>query len=508
MAIDFLKKFAVKQRPFLVVYTGQRYVTILAVVYKKDHSGQVEILHFWQKPVVTERSPKELIKSQIELFIDKNNLKFYKILWVVPEENVILRRFSLPKLSGKELESALMLNVRRHLPCKVSDVVYGTKYIPKPDGYEVVFYGVLKSYISAFVPDTFQKGEVIFVPQDVTIVSLLKNSRPQLFGKVFCLTYRKESGYSLVLTDRIGNILFKTVPSDGDIRTEANLFLEYYKRTYKTAKKDADIPIFFIGEHVGKEKENANDWVLVQYKELLSKFGKKEGIVEDFGLCVGLGAAMFFGKVGLTINKDVAPIKVSVKRAYSLRKIQSKLSEFMDRVPDAVIWGILSVILGLGGLRALVVYAKYKRTKTKYNAAIKKLPHDVFSKPESVSEADILSKQAEYEGLANALNNYIRNKKGLSKVMNVISEEFGGNVWLNLPFTVSLDISSGKVSLGLSGGIYLGDEDEEVKMLEELIKKLRKKLGGYFSDIDLLYFRREASKDGTKEYLAFSLKCK
>ncbi len=452
----------------------------------------------WEKELQDQTEVKKL-GSFVDLVRRKSGCRLTKIIWLVPEKYVILRRLTLPKLSGKELSSAVRLNVKKILPCKIDDLYYSYMVLNRGQKSDVVFYGILKDYVSRVIPSSFLP-EITLYPQDFAIRQAVLGLRPEVREeKAFFMLYEDEGAKIAILADREGNWLIKTLSRTAVLSSELRLMLESYKRIERSVV--SDLPIYSLVDVVEEEVRYISPEEVLNWLKRKGEAGSWKDLFLACGAYLGFSSRIFSGVVPSLEEertKEKSPPKINFDLSY--------FSSFSEKVPALpIVLCSLVLILGAGSFYFSTLN-QYLTLKHKYTRLLSTLPKDVFPRPGDISLQDIDVKRKNLEREISIFETYLKNRRRVSKILKVVKQRFGNNIWLRLPFSLSQDILRGKLSLVLTGGIFLGDEDREVKALDKLVRELRNDLKGYFSDIDFIYLRREQMEDG-EEYLAFSVRC-
>ena len=496
------------------LFSAYKYIVVVAfseaenkfslAIFDVRKKTQPHLFFAWERKLQGEESPLDVFPSLMELLEKKAGVPFRdsKFVFLVPERYIVLRRISLPKVRGKELASAVVLNVKRKLPARLEDLSYGF-YVATvgQKKQDVVFYGVFNSYIERIIPKSWI-GRLLFCPRDLTFWTIVVYSGKMPSEGVFCILYPAGNKFVISLSDRHSNLLVKEISSLKQLELELTLIAEYYKKTNRDAMLEDKIPLVSILE---KESDIPTGDQL-DIRGFLPSAPSIEGINDVSFLVSAYGAVLALVYYGLPLveSKALMESRFSASKAIQIPALDLLESWFKSIPEEIFIYIVLLAILVGGGYWAYH-YQRYETIRKKYNKLIATLPKDVFPDPGGISQRDIDGKQRYFEREIEVFSSYLENKKGVYKVLEVIKKRFGGSFWLKLPFRLKLDIGTGKIQLTLTGGVYLGDPEEEIKALEELIENLRKDLKGYFDDIELSYFRREREND--KEYLAFSLRC-
>ncbi len=472
-------------------------------VFETRKPHQINLIFAWEEKVLAGTIPSAAFPGLIERLSRKANipLKDCKFLFIVPEQYTVLRRLSLPIVSPKELASAVILNVKRKLPARLEEIRYSFFVTAKEaKKQEVVFYGILRSYIQQVVPPDWV-ARVLFCPRDLAMWTLVKNSGRFPEKTIFSLLYPAEDKYVLTLSDKNSNLLVKEISSLKQLDSELTLIVEYYKKAHRDLVEGDKIPLLCLLDESLSFPVEAN----LPLNKLLP-FADSIAGIKDVGFLASAYGAVLAMVVQRLPMIEVRREERQTGKGPSFRlPVLAAVEAWFAGIPEEMfIYVVLGAVL-VGGGYSFYHYQRYNAIRKEYNAVIATLPKDVFPRPGSVSQRDIDNKQRYFEREIKIFSSYLDHKKGVYRVLEVIKRRFGGSFWLKLPFRLKLDIRTGKIQLTLTGGVYLGDPEKEIKALEELTENLRKDLEGYFNDIDLLYYRRE--KDGKREYLAFSLRC-
>ncbi len=492
-------KISFSRKKTLVVKYYELEGKVLFFLFKPlHHASPPSLEYFWEKELREGENLKEVLPSLLETLTRKVGGKVGRIVWVVPERYVVLRRLALPRLPPKELQSAIVLNVKKTLPCRLDELFYAYKTfsLSGTNKTEVVFYGIMREYVDRFVPPPL-RSKVVFWPQDLAIREIVLISFPEKVGDTFSVVYEDEGIMRILLSDAFANVLFKIVSSPSNIGSELLLISEYYKKTYRVGKEE--IPTLSLVESEVPGAVSCDFDNLKATLRLEDSWPLLPTLVA-FGTMLGLGVNRFPG-----IRAEEKVEKAKKERIKLTGFSLEQLYFLFEQIPVGVIGGIAGAILIASVAIYTTAYLRYKKAYAEFKKVSRKLPKDVFSNPMEVSMKQIKKKRESLEKEIDLLTAYVENRKKLSNVLEIIDERFSHGFWLKLPFSISLDISSGKMSLVLTGGVYLNDEDEEVKALEELVKNLKADLKDYFKNIELVFLRRE--KSGGREYLAFSLRC-
>ncbi len=470
---------------------------------------KLKISFSWQKQIST-LSLKAEISRSIDSVCREHKFSYSKILWLTPERYLLLRRFSMPKVTRKELASAVILSVRKTLPYKLSDLYFSYEVVNKStSGLDIVFYAVVKDYVKDFIEDSLLKN-VLIVPRDFVFYQLIKLLRSE--DSIFSFIYKAEDALVLTLADGYSNILIKELPlRPVSLSEEIDMFMEYYKKQFKVVDLE-DVPLYLLDGDI--QTEGIPNSTVLDIEDLQKEIEEQvdvSALMPDLFLYMAIGAAFLARSYA---NYLIAPSSLPVKQQ---QKKEKEISPFVmpsldaealiERVPLKIVYSVLALLVVLAGARAFLNHQAFKQQERKYQRKAAALPKDVFSDPARISSEEIKRKKARLELEIGYYQKLINNKKSLYNLLDTIRQEFRHGIWLNLPFNLSFDINTGRYSLSLTGGVYLSDEEEEVKMLDNLIKRLQYKLKGYFSKIDLAYFRREKYGDN-KDFLLFSLRCK
>ncbi len=493
-----------RHKHIIVISYSDAYREFRFGVFEIRRRNQIHLVFAWEEKVPEGTLPSVAFPSLIERLGRKGNIpvKDCEFLFIAPERYTVLRRLSLPIVSPKELASAVVLNVKRKLPAKLEDLRY-TFFVTARQAkkQEVVFYGILRSYIQQVIPSDWG-SKLLFCPNDLAMWTLVKNSGRVPEKNIFSLLYPAEDKYVLTLSDKNSNLLVKEVSSLRQLDSELALIVEYYKKAHRDLVEGDRIPLLCLLDRAlnfpAEEK--------LSFAELLPFADSVAGIKDVSFLASAYGAvlAMVVHRVPMIEARGKEEGRASKGPSVRL-PILALVENWFASVPEETFIYMLLIAIVVGGGYSFYHYRKYNATKKQYDAVIATLPKDVFPRPGSVSRKEIENKQRYFEREIKIFSSYLNHKKGVYKVLEVIKKRFGGAFWLKLPFRLKLDIRSGKIQLTLTGGVYLGDPEKEIKALEDLTESLRKDLEGYFDDIDLLYYRRE--KEGEREYLAFSLRC-
>ncbi len=475
--------------------SAYKFLFVVLAASKKD----ISVEFFWERKLQEQENPKGVLPSLIEIITKKAGGGFSRIIWLVPEQYVILRRLALPRISDKDLSSAVVWNVKRVLPCKLEDLHFAYKVLDRGKNVDLLFYGILKDYISDFVPESVL-SKVVLWPQDLAVREILLKVHPDIEKQnIFCAIYEEDSHTVVILGDKRANLLFKKISNNISVSSELMLIIEYYKKSSHDVS--GEIPIYSL------KKLPQEDVIYISTEELLRSLGG-EGVTLPVSFLLACGAYLgfYFRKFpGIVIKEGGLKQEVKKEQKITPQMGVEQIFLLFEKVPTTPLVVVCFAVMLFFGLLYLLPLRKYRALQREYRGVTATLPTDVFPDPGSVSLQEIEVKRKNFEKEISVLNSYISNRHGMSKVLEVLKERFSHGFWLKLPFSITLDISTGKVGLTLTGGVYLGDEEEEMNALDELIKSLRRDLKGFFEDIELVYFRRE--KVEGREYLAFSLRC-
>ncbi len=465
-------------------------------------------LSFSWKKQIAPLSLKTDINRHIDSVCREYKFSYSKILWITPERYLLLRRFSMPKVTKKELSSAVILSVRKTLPYKLSDLYFSYAVANKSaSGLDIIFYAVVKDYVKDFIGDALLK-ELLIVPRDFVFYQLIKLLRSE--KAIFSFIYRAEDALVLTLADENSNILIKELPTNPvSLSEEIDMFMEYYKKQFKVTDLE-NVPLYLLDE--GVQTGDITNYIVVGIEELqeqIEEYLDVPALTADLVLYMAIGAAFLAKSYS---NYLIAPSALPVKQQKKEREISAFVmptldaEALMEKVPLKIVYAVLALLLIIAGSRAFLTYQAFKRNDREYRRKIVTLPKDVFQDPGRISGEEIKRKKARLQLEMGYYQKLMSNRKKLYYLLETIKQEFRHGIWLNLPFNLSFDLNTGQYSLSITGGVYLSDEEEEVKMLDSLIKRLQYKLKDYFSKIDLAYFRRERFEDD-KDFLLFSLRC-
>ncbi len=489
-------------------------VSFLTVACLSEEKGKPVLVGFRQYDLSILKQENNLtvvvklkIKQYLQQFQQEFKLeKVHKLLWIVPEKNVILRRFSLPKLPQKELHSAVLLNVKKNLPYRLGDIVYSYKLILFGDEkIEIIFYGMLKEYVKEIVPSEYL-DKTSFIPQDLAII-LLAKELGYLPGELFALLYDKDNlSTGVILGDTYGSFIFRDVSQKGNLSAEVDLFAEYYKRQNRTVDLSSLKRVYFRFF----TNQKPYDCEIVELEEIFSKLNlsKKEEMLSPIGILLSIGA-LLVDKLERALIVSYKEDLKTPKTSGSLIGLQRVWELWLAKLRLDLLIGGLLLLLVLAGIRFLFVYQKLNSAQRHYQKVQKSLPLSAFEKNKGIpSKEEIERKKQELDRQLNYYRQLLANRRKLYPILLELTKIIPDGFWLKLPFSLSQNVESGEIQLLLNGGVYFNDPEKEMASVDKFLNLIKEKLGTHFKNIELLFSRRETDLNTGLEYLSFSISCK
>ncbi len=521
MAVNFLKDVFADAKT-VALYFGNGFISILGID-KIKHTKSGISLHpfvFFQKMLgnlLSEGGDSIGVAAMryITTAVGGRGVKKANCLFVLQEREVFVRTIQLPHMPAREIENAFKFELKRLLPVKLSEVKLSYKIYPVKGKFINVSILAVPTETLAKYNYSIKGYKPLFISASSALISLLKHSFEDIKDSDVYLAVYMDKNRALIVFFRGAVVLLSrdvvAVNGLASLKEEIDVSIDYLSKTLRMSVTVSKAYILDLETNRIDEKFSDSigcEVLILDPVDLVAKQIMLKDVQDALG--------MFFTVAGINAYIDGAPVidvaaaKLEQKKKKTKKQTYIGLGSifyFLDKLDVKYVFLISFIFIAIGiGIWGLT-YQKWAYVRQKYSRIVNKLPADVFPNPENVSIQQIEEKKNAFISEKEHIQRYLsfKEKRAMYKVLDFLVNDLPGNMWVSFPITIDFDLKTGRFLMKFVGNVFLGDMDAELKAVDDLLSKIRKKMPGYFNNIDVLYFKRVKS-DGY-EYLSFGVRC-
>jgi len=507
----------------LGLYFGPKVISITEAKAKKIVNS-VNI----QRSILSASELEEKVPDDVKMValfkeeLRRNQISAKEVSISLSGHDLITRTFEIPVIPENELPSIINFEVKKYIPFKVEELVSDFQvHLDKASHRNQVLYvGIKKEVLEKYLSIIGQLGIKVtnieysafsilrflkltnfnnrgmvgvismdLVEEDEVNFSILENGFP-LFSRDITLSGGPEEATAAAAAGAGGSILEK-------LKTEIRVSLDYYHRKFSFKK-------------IAKTFIIANE----QYHAELEAFFKEVGLTPQFidiAKYLGRQQKMSLGLIksyGASLDNTVkTDLKIDILASKARAKIQKEPGFRLE--PLAFLEGVqinprsvLAALFLCGLAFGLIMYRKLP-VQNEINTVIASRPKvDKSINPESTYE-ELKKIDEEYIKRINVANDLIMKQMYVTEALDVIPRVLPSEIRLtNLNYRKRGDKGS---ELVMQGVAYLGDGDQELKLINSFVSTLKENqmLKKYFKDIILTSM--EQKKQETSSYTNFTI---
>lgn len=465
--MNFLSKMSSYQKPkkqAIAVYVGPESIEVIQI--KRTPKG-ISVLKSIHKDI-----PKKEVNSGIlrDLFL-KEGIKETSVTTTLPEESIMLRRFTMPLIPPQDRQVAVRFEAKRHIPFNIDEII-STYYILKEDKIknqmEVLFFAAKKEDINYTIALLANAGLIVEKIEPISLALIksliLAGNLSEISPPTAILHFSTKTEAQITIVEnsvpylkREISLISKELKVEEQLRNEMRLSLSYYKREFpeKNIAKFIVCGLKEIPSWLDIIKSDLN--IPAEYALPLKKIADINLPNPQMEVVVGL-ASRRIEKSKIELNllpEEFAPVK------YNISKITTA----------AII--IAVSIMGLTYLTQIPKLATLNREVA--SAESKKLTApelDLSVKSMDELNALKLTLEQKRDILSNCIRNKISWHKKLKHLIQIMPEE----TWITeLSIKNSINDPVEK-SLTFKGSIYAPDSTMEIEIINNFTNSLKNDL--------------------------------
>lgn len=458
--MNLFLKSSLHKRPkksTVAVYIGPEAVEI---VYMKKgaiiKSASKEIL----KKDVTSNTIKELFQSE--------GIKETSVTTTIPEESVMLRRFTMPVIPLRDRPTAVRFEAKRHIPFNIDEVIsnfYITREDPARNQMEILFAAVKKEEINSTI--LLLKGAGLTIesiePVSLALIKALitTGNLEEASPPIAVLHFSSKTDAQIVIVEngipylqREISLLGKDTKTEEQIINEIRLSSSYYKREFPE-KNISRIIICGLKDKPGWVTAVKNEInIPIEYELPFKNITGIELTNLQLEIPIGL-ASLRLERPKIELNllpEELAPVRYDIKKWITIE------------IPIAI------CILGLIYISQLPSLARLKNDVAmaqKTKAALPEL--DLSGK--SQDELNIL--KAALQDKRNLLLTYTKNRIKWQGKLKRLIQLMPGETWITeLTIEDSIEKPGSKL-LTLRGSTYTVEPSKEIEITNNFSRQLK-----------------------------------
>jgi len=429
----------------------------------------------------------------------KNNEAFVSL----EDKEFIYRCFDMPLMSKREVEASIKYEIEKYIPFSIEDLVWDYDYvkIPKDKKINLSFIGIKKITLERYL--FLLKGANIRIlniePSAVALMRVVRSLKiAKKINNFIILDFSPDASYitffynDLPIFNRFLGSYGKEKENAVDkIIDEVRISIQYFRREFRNYSLDK---LFIIGDLDTQDilssikKEIDVDSLLVTTEDILNIKEANVGHLKAYAVATSffLPARFkptFYGEQKLSVEKIVT----------------TELLAFNYVLLGAVILiGILGCFFFYALLDNNLSVKRYRIRKE-----VKKIVLPPRVKDKSIEEIKryIKGKKSQMENLRNIFGKV----KEITPFLDIMPDIIPQGLWLE---DFSLRKDKGRLSLSITGYVFLASKEEETKSLDNFIYSLRNNetIKSYFSQLEIISIKRK--KVEGYDSLSFSVKLK
>jgi|GEM_PF-2972386 len=434
----------------------------------------------------------------------------------ISDTNVLFRMVEVPLMSAQELAGSLKYEIAHHIPFKIEDVYYEWKQkrVPQAKRLLVSFVSVRKVFVDSIVKTVESLGLTVhgLEPSFVSLQRVLASDR------AIQNSLKKVKRYAIFdFSAAEANIIFcediplfsrniKVNVTDGaagaagtssidymKLKEELSMSLNYYNREFRDKALEM---VFVVCDDLYKES------ILALNKDFSVPFEA----VSVSRMLAAEGATNVRGIKAYSValrDTNVSPFNIDFLSKRSTAASMTGMSE--PSVFDATGQLQMPMIFLAAGLSAAIIGGTIMFVNQKKSAFSPQL------RMQEVSKDSAAALDKKYAALTKSIQeietqlNSIKKKRKMSTLFGDIPGLMAEGMWLN-NLNLSKDKLSHRYTVEIIGQIYFGDEEREMRSLDEFIGRMKKSKSDYvLNEIKIVYKERKKEVTG-EEILSFQIR--
>ncbi|MEW5758120.1 MAG: pilus assembly protein PilM [Candidatus Omnitrophota bacterium] len=423
-------------------------------------------------------------------------------------KDIIVRFFELPIMPKKEFINALLFEVKRYLPFKIEELVFDfqARVNKAKKRAEVLFCATKKEHIDKYLAIIKEVGlKVSAVEPAILGITRLLSMQKTIDLKTATAIVELNQERGLVIIDR-GWACFahelkvsldtKEQDVDGDsvlllkLANEIRLTLDYYRR--QSSGKHVDNLIILSDKDLPSGIVELDKELDVHIKAIKIQDVAGSIYISDLGLAIAFGLSqkdqipLSYFKINLLSGK--VPVISTERRPFVVKPVSN------SQIVSYLFIGALIILLAY-----LVKIPEQKHLKDTLSMAVSKQPK-LSARLNAMSLDELKSVEAKYKNTILKLNDLYKTRLYLTPRLDKIVRILPQGMWLT-------NLSINKDNVSIKGSVYLGDDTQEINLINEFIASIKKdkKLLLNLNNVD---FSTERSSIGKINIRNFNIECK
>lgn len=431
----------------------------------------------------------------------------------ISDTNVLFRMVEVPLMSAQELAGSLKYEISHHIPFKIDDVYYEWKQkrVPQAKRLLVSFVSVRKIFVDSIVKTVESLGLSVhgLEPSFVSLQRILANDR------AIQALLKKVKRYAIFdFSAAEANIIFcediplfsrniKVHVTDGagpgsidylKLKEELSMSLNYYNREFRDKALEM---VFVVCDDLYKESILAlNKDFSVPFEAVsVSRMLASEGVTN-------VRAIKAYSVALRETNTSPFNVDFLSKREAAVTSMAAMNEPGAFDVSGQMQMPMVFLAIGLSAAIIGGTFLFVNQKKSAFSAQLN-MP-EVQKDAAALLEKKQSSLIKSIQDIESQLN-IIKKKKKMSTLFGDIPSLMSDGMWLN-NLNLSKDKLSNRYTVEIIGQIYFGDEEREMRNLDEFIGRLKKSKSDYvLNEIKIVYKERKKEATG-EEILSFQIR--